>query len=234
MDEVFGKKRFINQIIRIKCNPKNSPRKGYGNMTDAILFYSKTKNYIWNDSREEFTEEQIKKLFPKVDSFGRRYNAQPLHAPRDYNVDEVRIQAWRGRKLPKGRHWRLHPDKMDELDAKGLIEWSPTGNPRQIYYADEARVRGKKRQDVWEFKDPPIPSYPTEKNLEMLKVIIRASSNPGDIVLDCFCGSGTTLVAAEESGRRWIGIDNSEAAIEVSQKRLSSMNPCPDFVLYRI
>ncbi|MEW6685337.1 MAG: site-specific DNA-methyltransferase [Candidatus Edwardsbacteria bacterium] len=73
MDEIFGQERFINNITRIKCNPKSFKRKAYGNMTDAILFYSKTDNYIWNDQREEFTEEQIKALFPKVDKDGRHY-----------------------------------------------------------------------------------------------------------------------------------------------------------------
>ena len=70
------------------------------------------------------------------------------------------------------------------------------------------------------FKDPPYPRYPTEKNLDMLKLIVGASSNPNDIVLDCFCGSGGTLVVAQEMGRRWIGMDNSEVAIEISKKRL--------------
>jgi adenine-specific DNA-methyltransferase len=95
-------------------------------------------------------------------------------------------------------------------------------------------AKGKKRQDIWEFKDPPYPSYPTEKNLEMLKVIIEASSKPDDIVLDCFAGSGTTLVAAEELGRRWIGIDNSKIAIDVAQKRLTSIKAVSAFILYEI
>jgi adenine-specific DNA-methyltransferase len=62
-------------------------------------------------------------------------------------------------------------------------------------------LKGKKVQDIWEFKDPMYPKYPTQKNLELLKFIISTSSNPGDIVLDCFAGSGTTLVAAKELGR---------------------------------
>ena len=83
-------------------------------------------------------------------------------------------------------------------------------------------------------KDPPYPSYPTEKNLEMLKVIVEASSRPNDIVLDCFVGSGTTLVATEELGRRWIGIDNSKRAIEISQKRISSIKNYSAFTLCKI
>jgi len=228
MDEVFGQKRFINNITRIKCNPKSSKRMAYGNQTDAILFYSKTANYIWNDSRVGFTEEQIRTLYPRIDKDGRRYTTVSLSASGE-TLNGSTGKDWKGAKPPKGRHWAYTPEELDELDAQGLIEWSSTGNPRRIYYADEAVVRGIKRQDVWEFKDPPYPSYPTEKNLEMLKVIIGASSNPDDIVLDCFCGSGTTLVASEELGRRWIGIDKSKIAIDVAQKRLSSIGGLSPF-----
>src|SRR3989338_5332753 len=78
-------------------------------------------------------------------------------------------------------------------------------------------------QDIWEFKDPQYPQYPTEKNLDLLKFIIEASSNEGDLVLDCFAGSGTTLVAAQSLNRSWIGIDKSEPAIRVIQKRLGDL-----------
>ena len=71
--------------------------------------------------------------------------------------------------------------------------------------------------------DPQYPTYPTEKSLDLLKTIIKASSNPGDLILDCFCGSGTTLQAAQELGRKWIGIDNSELAIKVVKNRLSKI-----------
>ncbi len=233
MDEIFGQERFINNITRIKCNPKSFKRKAYGNMTDAILFYSKTDSYVWNDQREEFTEEQIKTLFPKVDKEGRRYTTLPLHGPGE-TLNGPTGEPWRGRKPPKGSHWQYPPEELDRLDAQGLIEWSSTGNPRRIYYVEEAVKKGKKRQDIWEFKDPPYPSYPTEKNLEMLKVIIDASSNPDDLVLDCFAGSGTTLIAAEELGRRWIGIDNSKIAVDVVQKRLSSIKGFSAFALYEV
>lgn len=76
-------------------------------------------------------------------------------------------------------------------------------------------------QDIWEFKDPQYPQYPTEKNLDLLKKIILASSNENSIILDFFCGSGTTLLAAEQLGRKWIGIDSSQKAITVSLSRLS-------------
>jgi adenine-specific DNA-methyltransferase len=119
---------------------------------------------------------------------------------------------------PAGRHWRYDPAVLDELDQKGLIEWSKNGVPRKIIYADDCEA--KRIQDIWEFKDPQHPLYPTQKNLEMLNLIIRTSSDVDSIVLDCFCGSATTLVAAEALGRRWIGIDESHQAIEVAKKRL--------------
>jgi adenine-specific DNA-methyltransferase len=233
MDKIFGEENFINNIVRIKCNPKNFSRPGYGNIHDMILFYSKSKSYIWNDSREAFSEDEIRRLFPKVDKSGRRYTTTPLHAPGETKSGATGL-PWRGIKPPKGRHWRYPPEELERLDKEGLIEWSISGNPRKIIYADEIVQKGKKRQDVWEFKDPPYPIYPTEKNLEMLKVIIQASSNPDDVVLDCFAGSGTTLVAAESLGRRWIGIDNSEIAIETIQKRLWAMRKVSAFELCKI
>jgi adenine-specific DNA-methyltransferase len=79
-------------------------------------------------------------------------------------------------------------------------------------------------QDIWEFKDYQYPLYPTEKNINLLKTIVSASSNEGSIVMDFFCGSGTTLVAAQELNRRWIGVDQSEKALEVTRKKLASIS----------
>jgi adenine-specific DNA-methyltransferase len=230
MDEVFGEKRFVNDIARIKCNPKNFPRPAYGNIKDMILLYSKTDKYVWNESTADYTEEEIQRLFLKIDKNGKRYTTNPLHAPGETKNGPTG-QPWKGIKPPKGRHWRYHPDELTRLDELGLIEWSSTGNPRKKIYADEFIEKKKKRQDIWDFKDPAYPSYPTEKNREMLNVIIEASSNKGDLVLDCFAGSGTTLVAAEQLGRRWIGIDNSPLAIDVALKRLLTLKRRQAFIL---
>jgi adenine-specific DNA-methyltransferase len=224
MDEVFGPEHFVNEITRVKSNPKNFERPAFGNVKDTILFYTKGDDYVWNGSTEPLTEDDIVRLFPQVDENGRRYTTNPLHAPSETKSGPTG-QAWkvRGRELkpPKGRHWRYPPDQLTVLDNQGLIEWSSTGNPRKRIYADDAKRRGKKRQDIWkDFLDPAYPRYPTEKNLDMLKTIIEASSRPDDIVLDAFCGSGTTLVAASLLKRRWIGIDNSKVALRVAQERL--------------
>ena len=219
MDEIFGKECFINDISRIKCNPKNFNRKAFGNIKDMILFYSKKPGkHIWNDPRIPQTDEDVKRLFKKVDETGRRYTTIPLHAPGETQNGPTG-QEWKGMKPPKGRHWRCAPKELDELDAQGLVEWSKTGNPRKIIFADEHK--GNKIQDILEFKDLQNPSYPTEKNLELLKLLVNASSNLDSIVLDCFCGSGTTLKAAQELGRNWIGIDESQEAIKIALKRLT-------------
>ena len=220
MDEVFGLDNFRNDITRIKCNPKNFSRKAYGNIKDLILFYSKGKSPIWNDPRQALEETDVSKRFNKINSEGRHYTTVPLHAPGETKNGPTGMM-WKGMFPPAGRHWRSAPDELDRLDAEGLIEWSKTGNPRRIIFADEKKSQGKKVQDVWTFKDYQYPQYPTEKNLDLLEFIVKASSIESSIVLDCFCGSGTTLVAAEKLGRKWIGIDQSEEAIRVSDTRLS-------------
>lgn len=220
LDSVFGQKNFINDITRIKCNPKNFNRRGFGNIKDMILFYSKSKEYIWNDPRQNIEIDRSDNRFRLIDSNGRRYTTTPLHAPGE-TINGVTGQKWNGLLPPAGRHWRYSPKILDELDKKGLIEWSSTGNPRKKIYADDVIKAGMKMQDIWTFKDPQNPKYPTEKNINLLKMIIQASSNPGDIVLDAFCGSGTTLVAAQEMKRYWIGMDSSNEAISICKKRLN-------------
>ncbi|KKS92725.1 MAG: methylase N-4/N-6 domain protein [Parcubacteria group bacterium GW2011_GWA2_43_13] len=220
MDEVFGRDMFRNDITRIKCNPKNFDRKAYGNIKDLILFYSKSGSPIWNDPRLPFSEEDEERLFKKIDKEGRRYTTIPLHAPGE-TANGNTGKEWKGMKPPKGRHWRTDPTILEKWDKQELIEWSTNGVPRKKIFFDEKE--GKKMQDIWEFKDPQYPQYPTEKSLDLLKFIIEASSNEGDLVLDCFAGSGTALVAAQELGRNWIGIDKSEHAIKVAQKRLNDL-----------
>lgn len=215
MDEIFGEENYRNDITRIKSNPKNFDRKAYGNEKDVIYFYCKNgKKQLWNEIKEPASLAELEKLFSKIDENGRRYTTIPLHAPGETNG--VTGSEWRGMLPPEGRHWRTDPAAFDEMDAKGLIEWSKNGNPRIKKYADEHK--GKKIQDVWEFKDPQYPIYPTEKNLDMLLRIIDESSAPDSVVMDCFAGSGSTLLAANLRGRKWVGMDASN----VSAKTVSS------------
>ncbi len=217
MDEVFGVKNFRNDISRIKCNPKNFKRRAFGNIKDMVLLYSKTDSYIWNEPHENYSDADAKKLYPKIDAQGRRYTTIPLHAPGE-TINGASGEKFKGISPPKGRHWRSSPEELEKLDQQNLIEWSATGVPRRKIYLDS--MPGKRMQDIWEFKDPQYPVYPTEKNLKMLELIIRTSSLPESRVLDCFCGSGSTLVAANNTDRNWIGIDSSKEAILVAQEKL--------------
>jgi adenine-specific DNA-methyltransferase len=230
MDEVFGASSFLSDIVRVKCNPKNFRRRAYGNIKDTLLFYSKNGRHVWNELSEPMTESEMERLFPRVDSKGRRYTTTPLHAPGETKRGPTGSK-WKGISPPPGRHWRSDPAELSRLDSEGLIEWSSSGNPRKKIYADEAGHSGKKRQDIWTFKDPQYPSYPTEKNLAMLETIVLTSSRPGDLVLDCFAGSGTTLVAAEKNQRCWIGIDSSPLAIRKARQRLLAINDCREFAI---
>lgn len=222
LDEIFGPNNFKNDITRIKCNPKNFDRKAYGNIKDMILFYTKGKNPIWNNPTTELTEDDIAKLFKKRDKQGRAYTTIPLHAPGETKNGPT-SKEFKGVLPPKGRHWRTDPKYLEELDSQGLIEWSDNGVPRKIIYADEKD--GKKMQDIWDFKDYQYPVYPTEKNIDLLKTIISASSNEDSLVLDFFCGSGTTLIAAQSLNRNWIGIDQSDKAIHVFKDKISKLEP---------
>ncbi len=216
MDEIFGEQNFKNDIARIKSNPKNFYRKAYGNEKDSILFYAKQydKN-IWNDIKIPLDKEEINKRFKKTDDNGRKYTTIPLHAPGE--TKGVTGQPWRNMSVPKGRHWRKDPKEFDKLDNEGRIEWSSKGNPRIIKYADEHE--GKKIQDIWKFKDPQKPIYPTEKNELLLEQIIKQSSTEDSIIMDCFAGSGTTLNAAFNLNRKWIGVDESNLAIDTIKKK---------------
>lgn len=223
LDEIFGAKNFRNFITRKKCNSKNYTRKTYGNISDYVLFYTKSDNYIWNRPFEEWDEDKILKEYPCVEKeTGRRFKKVPIHAPGVRNGETGKI--WRGMMPPKGKHWQYTPEKLDELDAKGEIYWSPTGNPRRKLYFDLSE--GIPVQDIWlDYLDAynqniKVTGYPTEKNLSLLHRIIETSSNKGDLVLDCFCGSGTTLLASDMLSREWIGIDNSPLAIDTVIQRL--------------
>ena len=131
-----------------------------------------------------------------------------------------------------------HKRVMSDNDFKSRYDYTKDGyrkitpDARKINYADEHSA--SKTQDIWNFKDPPYPIYPTEKNLEMIEFIINASSNSNSIVMDCFCGSGTTLKAAQNCSRQWIGIDSSEVAIKTCKKRLEEKNLFNQEETYRL
>lgn len=234
LDEIFGRTNFRNMITRRKCNPKNYTRKSYGNVSDYIFFYTKSDAYVWNRPVEEWTPERAEKEYPYIEArTGRRFKKVPIHAPGIRNG--ATGQPWRGMVPPPGKHWQYPPQTLDEMDGRGEIYWSSNGNPRRKVYLDASA--GIPIQDIWwDVRDAHnqnvrITGYPTEKNPELLARIINASSNPGDLVLDCFCGSGTTLAVASDLGRSWIGIDNSSEAISTTMKRFAKgTEPMGDYV----
>lgn len=218
MDEVFGYENFINDITRIKCNPKNFARNAYGNYSDMILFYAKNRDKnIWNEIKEPLTKIEEEDMFSKTHPRYGKYTTNPIHAPGS-TIDGDTGKEWNGIMPPKGRHWRYSREELTRLNTLGLIEWSENGNPRKIVFAKEHK--GKKVQDVWQFKDKGLSyvDYPTQKNHELLKRIILNSSNEDSIVLDCFAGSGSTVYVADQLKRKWIAIDNSTYSLNVIKK----------------
>jgi len=232
LDEVFGAKNFRNIITRRKCSSKNFTKHQYANLNDYILFYSKSDSYTWNQPMENPDPDWIAKEYPKVDSKG-QYKLVPVHAPGTRRGETGGL--WRGEMPPAGKHWQYTPTRLDEFDAKGEIHWSKNGNPRRKVYLPADK--GLALTDYWDkYRDAHhqsilITGYPTEKNFEMMKMIVAASSNPGDLVIDPFSGSGSTVHAADVLGREWIGIDQSLLAVKTAIKRLTlGRNPMGDFV----
>lgn len=223
LDEVFGAANFRNCIARKKCNPKNYTHRAYGNVTDYILFYAKSAQCVWNRPHEPWNDARAKEYRYTDPTSGRRYMKVPVHAPGVRHGETG--TTWRGKAPPPGKHWQYPPRVLEEMDGRGEIYWSPTGNPRRKVYLDTSA--GVPVQDMWlDYRDAhnqniKITGYPTEKNPDMLRRIVEASSNPGDLVLDAFAGSGTTLAAAAELERRFIGIDDSAEAIRAILKRFT-------------
>lgn len=233
MDEIFGSTNYRNLIVRKKCNPKNYTRKAYGNIADFILFYTKTANYVWNRPVEQLSIESAKEYHYTEPETGRRFMKVPIHAPGVRNGATGGM--WRGMMPPPGKHWQYTPKTLDEMDARGEIFWSKNENPRRKVYLDEHPGVGV--QDIWmDFRDAHnqnirITGYPTEKNPDLLRRIIGASSNPGDLVMDCFAGSGTTLAVANEMRRNWIGVDSSPEALKTILARFENgLSPMGDYV----
>jgi len=228
LDEVFGEENFINQIIWKRLSAHNDAVK-YGPIHDTIFFYSKTDRYTWNKQFAEVSQEYINQFFDQIDSAsGRRYARGDLTA-RGTRRGETG-KPWRGIDPNEmGNHWKVRPSELETLDAHGRIHWPAKegGMPRLKRFADE--LEGVQLQDLWlDIKlmhnlSQERVNYPTQKPEQLLERIISASSNEGDIVLDCFAGSGTTAAVAEKLKRRWIGMDCGKLAIYTAQKRLFSL-----------
>lgn len=152
LDEVFGAGNYRNCITRKKCNPKNYTRKTFGNVADYILFYTKSDDYVWNRQYEAWTEERAKEYQYIDEKTGRRFMKVPIHAPGTRNGDTGK--PWRGLVPPPGKHWQYAPSTLDEMDAKGEIFWSSSGNPRRKVFLDDRPGVGV--QDIWLDSGTPI------------------------------------------------------------------------------
>lgn len=226
MDEVFGEANFQNEIIWQRLSAR-SDSKTYNHIHDVIYFYTRTQTFDFNIQHSEYSEAYVKKFYRYKDEDGRQYSLGDLTARGLRNGESG--QPWRGIDPAQiGNHWKVKISTLDELDKQGKIYWPPKGKiPRLKQYLDERQ--GRPLQSIWQdispvqFASSEKSGYPTQKPEILVERIIRASSDPGDIVLDSFAGSGTTCAVAEKLGRRWIGIDLKKLAIYTIQKRILNL-----------
>lgn len=225
MDEIFGENRLQNQIIWQRHDPHNDAKTRFGRIHDTLLWYSKAEKPIYNFKD---VTESLSSAAQKEYSLCRLENGdivawdESLEGKgKRFKLDDCTVKGnnpnrkfvWRGAKPSSKRVWPADsPDEMDELVRKGILYLR---NPEKgaarcrVSELDRRQAEGQLAQDIWlnlgRMKGG--SSYPTEKPELLLNRIILSASNPGDLVLDAFAGSGTTLAVAEKLGRRWVGID---------------------------
>ena len=226
MDSLFGKRNFRNEITwkRHTSLAKGSqhPPKTWGTTTDTILFYAGKDASL--APYRDMSEEELSTQFPEVDRSGERYYDDSAHIWSTPNMGARPnlCYEWRGFVNPHPSGWRLSKERLEEEYLKGNIVIREDGKLERRKY--ERDFKGKQVGNLWD--DIPIPGgkertgYPTQKPLKLLERIIKASSNPGDMVLDPFCGCATTCIAAEKLNRGWIGIDIEEKARDLVVERL--------------
>ena len=224
MDDIFGRKAYRNDICWQRHASNNSVTRRCGRILDHLLFYAMPEA-AWNQKHHELSDEE-KAKYRKSDEDGRLYKLDDLTSP-----DNKRNQfEWRGT-TPRGdRGWSFSKEKMERMLSEGKIELGKNGKALlggRVRYLD--KNPGQKLQSLWTdiaylggtAKERKRTAYPTQKPVALLERIIEMCSNRNDLVLDPFCGSGTTLIAAERLGRQWTGIDASKAAVGIAKKRLS-------------
>jgi DNA modification methylase len=222
LDEIFGVSNFINEISWRRANSK-TPANKIAVIHDTILYYSKKGKPIFNIQYHDYKDGYVESRYPYQDQDGRMYTLQAMYGkgsgPSRKFGDKVILP-------PPGSHWRWNQERIDEAMRNGIIVFprDGEGKPRFKDYLDTKQ--GIPLQTIWN-DIPDVNSqakeradYPTQKPEALLARILKASSNEGDLVADFFCGSGTTLAAAEKLGRKWIGSDLGKFAIHTSRKRL--------------
>ena len=224
LDAVFGPACFLNEIVW-KRTSAHSSAKRYGPVHDVILFYGKTNEHKWNRIFQDYDANYMETFFDQTDQDGRRWKRTDMTGA-GIRHGETGL-PWRGIDITaKGRHWGSPPSVLDELDRKGRVHWPKKegGMPRLKQYPED--LPGVPLQDVWTDVRPlhnlsaERLGYQTQKPEAILERIIQASSKEGDVVLDPFCGCGTTIATAQKLDRRWIGIDITQLAISLIRYRL--------------
>jgi len=235
LDEVFGG-GFINEIVWQKIRSSKGQTLGFGNVHDVLLAYAADASPAWNPQYVPLAEERLATHYSNVEEgSGRRYmldNFAQAGAgpPRRFGDKELAP--------PPGKHWIWTQERIDAGIREGRILFTSGGMPRLKRYLDQSR--GNPVEDIW-VDIPPVNSqaaervsYATQKPEALLDRILRASSNEGDLVLDCFCGSGTTAAVAEKLGRRWIACDLGRFAIHVTRKRLLGIENVRPFAIQNL
>ena len=239
MDAIFGHTNFRSDITWRRINPTGRGSKRYANNADNILYYVKGKTFTWNQPHTPHDPAYVDKMYRHRDSAGRLYRLDNLKGAGLRNGDSG--QPWRGvDPSDTGSHWAVPnaalpesvkslstQEKLDCLDDIGRIYWPPTGKvPSYKRYLDE--MPGTPVDTIWDdiksigSNAKERMGYATQKPVALMDRIISASSNPGDVVLDPFCGCATTLEAAHKLGRQWIGIDIAIHAVKrVARVRLT-------------
>lgn len=233
-DEIFGADNFRNDIVwkrKAGRGETNSAAIRFGVTTESILFYARGKATPFARQYTESNPEYIASKFTHTEPDGRRYRLDNITSP-SYRPNLV--YEYKGHHPPP-KGWAVSRERMEQMDADGRL-FIPADPERRIQrkrYLDE--LEGETVDSLW-IDIPPVNSqavertgYETQKPLALLERIIESSTEPGDLVADVFCGSGTSLVAAERLGRRWIGCDLGRFAIHTTRKRLLDVPDCKAF-----
>jgi len=236
LDEVFGAHRFKNEIVWRRANTHNDP-KCFGKIHDTILYYAK-QGAPFNVVYGTYDEEYLEAAYRHFDATGRRYRLLPLHSTHVFSAKDNNTRRFGDKVLkpPSGKYWRWSQQKIDEAMMTGLILLSDNDVPQYKKYLDDAK--GVPAQSLWDelklLHRKEMLGYATQKPEALLERIIKASSNEGDLVLDCFCGSGTTAAVAEKLERRWIACDLGRFAIHTTRKRLLGIPNVKPFVVQNL
>lgn len=228
LDSVFGSDQFRNEISWKRTFAHGNVSRNYGAVTDKIFFYSKSSKYVWNQQYRQLTDEETSSKFPQIDENGRRWQSVTLRNPGARPNLHFPYKASNGVTYqPHPNGWSCNLERLKKYDREKRLHFpaKPDGALRLKMYADESP--GEKLQNLWD-DIPPIGAkaaerlgYPTQKPQALLERIISTSSNAGDLILDPFCGCGTTIHAAQKLGRKWIGMDITYLAINLIKRRLN-------------